>query len=81
MSGSGGIRRPSVVKEEARREAAKIAGDAEEHRYLIRMTERTEWALKQAAAQRRMSVKYMLLKLAQESGVDVDPADLRRGGK
>jgi hypothetical protein len=67
--------RPSTAKDAAVREASKL--EREEHRLLLRLTKENYIALRVAASQRAISIKRLVLTLAADAGIAVDPDDGR----
>lgn len=68
--------RPSVAKQNAAADAAKLTAE-DEHRLLIRMRKTSHKALKTAAFERDISIKSLVLTLARDAGIPVDPADIK----
>jgi hypothetical protein len=70
----GKLTRPSARKAASERAAEKL--EAGERRFLIRMTDRSYRAIRNAAFARDLPMKGLLLGLARDSGIEIDPQDL-----
>jgi predicted DNA-binding ribbon-helix-helix protein len=57
-------------------EAAKLERESE-HRLLVRLSKSSWRSLKVAAAERNTTIKNLLLSLARDAGIKINPADLR----